>query len=315
MMGEVGIMFGNISEEKKRTQQLILGFALLINCSPFVSFKSINRNGTRLANLRSFVEFDRAVKANELPQYIHLSPNMMNDGHNTSLDYATAWCHHFLEPLLQNKDFMEKTLVLLTYDESESFGIPNRVVSLLLGGAVPKDLKGTKDDTFYTHYSILSTIEDNWDLPNLGRYDVGANVFELVAQQTGYTNSPPPNVGSVNNSLSYAGYLNSDSKKYLDIPPINIQLIGAGGKGVIESAKYIWKMVANQESPYDGSGKVYDGGNGIESFNEPIYKVQAPGPVFTERTAEESAAMRLKRQYAHYAAIVVGCLAFVAHSL
>ena len=303
-------MFGNTSEKPNQFLNCDSN-----NCSPFVSFKSINRNGTRLANLRSFVEFERAVKANDLPQYMHLSPDMMNDGHNTSLDFATAWTHHFLEPLLQNKQFMERTLILLTYDESETFELPNRIVSLLLGGAIPKDLKGTKDDTFYTHYSILSTVEDNWDLPNLGRYDVGANVFDLVAQQTGYTNSPPPNLASVNNSLSYPGYLNSDPAKHLDIPPINIQLIGAGGKGVVESAKYIWKMVANQATPYDGSGRIYDGGNGIDSLNKPVYKAQAPGPMFTARSAEESAAMRLKRKYVYFAAIVVGCLAIVAHCL
>lgn len=292
---------------------------LLIIYSPFVSFESINRNGTRLANLRSFVEFERAVRENELPQYMHLSPDMLNDGHNTSLDFSAAWAHHFLEPLLANKAFMERTLILLTYDESETYEIPNKIGSLLLGGAVPKHLRGTKDDTFYTHYSILSTLEDNWDLPNLGRYDVGANVFDLVAKQTGYTNSPPPNLATVNNSLSYAGFLNSDPAKYLDVPPINLQLIGAGGKGVVESAKYIWKMAANEASPYDGTGRVFDGGNGIDSPNEPVYKAQAPGPVFTqksvEETAKESAAIMLKRQYVHYAAIGFGCTAMVAHIL
>ena len=54
---------------------------------------------------------------------------------------------------------------------------------------MPLDLKGTTDDTFYSHYSILSILENNWDLPNFGRYyDVGAGLFKLTADMTGYKN-------------------------------------------------------------------------------------------------------------------------------
>ena len=35
------------------------------------------------------------------------------------------------------------------------------------------------------HYSEISTVEANWDLHTLGRWDVGANVFDMVAQVTG----------------------------------------------------------------------------------------------------------------------------------
>jgi hypothetical protein len=61
------------------------------------------------------------------------------------------------------------------------------MASILPGGAVPLDPKGTTDDTFYAHYSVLSTLENNWDLPNFGRYcNVGASVFKLAANMTGY---------------------------------------------------------------------------------------------------------------------------------
>jgi acid phosphatase len=44
------------------------------------------------------------------------------------------------------------------------------MASILPRRAVPLDLKVTTDDTFYAHYSILSILENNWDLPNFGRY-------------------------------------------------------------------------------------------------------------------------------------------------
>lgn len=254
---------------------------MLTEHSPFISYDSINLNGTRLSKVLSFADFATDVKANTLPQYMHLSPDMLNDGHNTSLGYAANWTQAFLAPLLANAQFMEKTLILLTYDESETYSVPNRIVSLLLGGAVPKSLHGTKDSTLYSHYSILSTLENNWDLPNLGRYDVGANVFSLVASQTNWVNNPAADLTVVNNSLSYGGFLHGDAAKYKPIPPPNLQLIGVGGKGVDTGVYQIWKSASGEPTPYDGSGKLYDGGNGLTNPNAPVYAAQAVNKNFT----------------------------------
>jgi hypothetical protein len=42
---------------------------------------------------------------------------------------------------------------------------------ILTGGAIPLSLHGTTDDTLYTHYSSLSTVQANWGLKSLGRGD------------------------------------------------------------------------------------------------------------------------------------------------
>jgi len=127
--------------------------------SPFVSFDSVTGDGDRLLRLLSFDDFQRAFAAREVPQYVFMTPNMMNDGHNTTLESSAKWSREFLQPLLADKAFDETTLIMLTYDESESYEEPNHIVTLLLGSAVPPFLKGTEDDTFYTHYSMLSTVE------------------------------------------------------------------------------------------------------------------------------------------------------------
>ncbi|KAH6682637.1 phosphoesterase family-domain-containing protein [Halenospora varia] len=258
--------------------------------NPFLPYDSISLNGTRLARIQSFDDFASDVKSNTLPQYAHMSPDMMNDGHNTTLDYAAKWSDDFLSPLLKNAQFMNNTLILLTYDESATYPIPNKIVSILLGGAIPANLKGTNDSTFYTHYSILSTLENNWGLPNLGRYDVGANVFDMVSKKTGYLNQPPSNELYVNNSLSYGGFLHSEPSKWKPIPPPNQQLIGAGGKGIDETVARPWLSTKNQPTPYDGSSVVYDGGNGISDLNSPVYMNQAPGPNVTATATPAPAA-------------------------
>jgi len=241
--------------------------------SPFVAFDSINLNGTRLLNLQSLADFQHAVSSNTLPQYMHISPNMRNDGHDTSLSFSGTWLSGFLAPLLSNPTFMNRTLILLTYDESETYSIPNRIFSLLLGGAVPTSRHGEVEDTIYNHYSILSTLQSNWDLPNLGRYDVGANVFSLVAEQTGYKNVEIEDT-YINNSLSYAGFLNTEAGKWKEIPVPNLQLVGAGGKGVSEAVKRNWETMGEQMTPYDGSGKFFDGGDGETNPDAPVYGPQ-----------------------------------------
>lgn len=53
------------------------------------------------------------------------------------------------------------------------------------GSALPKELVGTTDNNYYNLYSELSSIEGNWDLHTLGRWDVGANVWQFVGEKTG----------------------------------------------------------------------------------------------------------------------------------
>jgi hypothetical protein len=225
--------------------------------------------GARLAKLLSFQEFKQDLAAKTLPQYIQMSPDMNNDGHNTTLSYATKWAHEFLLPLLADGVFAEPTVIQLTYDESADYGKPNQIVSLLLGNGIPKSQEGTKDDTFYTHYSVLATVQNNWGLPNLGRYDVGANVFKLVADVTGYANKDPANAATVDNSVSYPGFLNNQTSMQVQIPSPNLKLTGAGNMSILNSIKLRWQGNALMESPYDGSGNVFDGGK-----NVPVYKLQ-----------------------------------------
>lgn len=253
--------------------------------SPFVSFNSIGWVGERLANIQSLDAFQRALAAEDLPQYIHISPNLDNDGHDTSLESGANWTSNFLKPLLGNHYFMNNTLVQLTYDEAETYSSPNKVVSILLGDAIPFELRGTTDDTFYTHYSIISTLTNNWNLHNLGRYDVGANVFDFVAKQTNWTFNHPPDQPekSINFSLSYGGYLNSDKDKVFPIPEPNLMLTvdgTEGGMGVHPKVNASWRDSNwNGEAkwtPYDGSGRVFQGGDDSVGGTAPLYGPQKP---------------------------------------
>ncbi|KAJ7182344.1 hypothetical protein C8R43DRAFT_1228803 [Mycena crocata] len=129
-----------------------------------------------------------------------------------------------------------ETLILLTFDENETAKQQNRVWALALGGALPLKLRGTTDDTLYTHYSGLSTVQANWKLKSLGRQDTNAsmsNVLSFVAEKTGYKNVhvPADKVPMFNLSGVVPGALTS--AQFIPFAAPNLHARGAGGGSVL----------------------------------------------------------------------------------
>jgi acid phosphatase len=152
----------------------------------------------------------------------------------------------------------------LAFDETETSNIQNRVVGILLGGAVPTDLVGTTDTNFYDHYSQLATVEANWDLPTLGRYDVGANVFAFVAEQTGDTirslTSPLLSLSQTLLDSSYPGIFNSEKTAPIPIPKTSLVV---NGRAVLPQIVETWGSAALQACA------VYNGSLGVPSAKNP----------------------------------------------
>jgi acid phosphatase len=118
----------------------------------------------------------------------------------------------------------------VTFDENHTYGKQNRVVGILLGDAVPTSLVGTTDTTFYNHYSEIATVQANWGLHTLGRWDVGANVFSFVAAKTGdgvrqWSGQVP--LSNMFFNASYAGKL-SNKNKSVSWPVPNSNAVYAG---------------------------------------------------------------------------------------
>ena len=140
--------------------------------NPTIIYDSVASVPARLARHRNFNDFAVDVNASALPQWMFVTPNMVDDGHDTSIDYAASWLQFWLYPLLNDTNFNDNgTLIVLTFDETETYTVNNNVLTILLGGAVPVSERGTTDSTYYTHYSLLSTVEANWGLGSLGRGD------------------------------------------------------------------------------------------------------------------------------------------------
>ena len=233
--------------------------------SPLVIYNSVENNPNRLANIKTFTQFQKELDANNLPPWMFITPNMTDDGHDTDVTFAGSWSSRFLTPLLSNPKFMNHTLVLLTFDENETYQKANKVWALLLGDAVPSQLKGTTDSTYYSHCTFhvprplpslpskrtrltkdpidseIATVEANWNLHTLGRWDVGANVYSFVGKQTG--DSIRDNPSPYYYHSSYPGIENS--KHFAPQPVPNAKLVH-NGRTVLPAIQDAWKDQQSQ---------------------------------------------------------------------
>ncbi|KAJ3344439.1 hypothetical protein HDU83_005243 [Entophlyctis luteolus] len=105
--------------------------------APLVSIASVQNDPQRAANIKSGEAFLRDLEARTLPQYIYYTPNQHNNAHDTNIQYAGAYIQEFLIPLLSHPHFTsQRTLFILTFDESAFWVGKNKVATWLLGNAV-----------------------------------------------------------------------------------------------------------------------------------------------------------------------------------
>ena len=244
LLDDKGISFGAYQEHLPYTGFLGFNYSNQENFAndyvrkhnPFALYDSYTSNSTRLSVMKDFTNFEKDLADEKLPQYVIITPNMTNDAHDTNIKVAGQWTRDFMTPLLKNDYFMNNTLVLITFDENETYGEQNTVFSILLGGVISDDLKGTTDSTFYNHYSQIASAEANWDIYHLGRNDVTANIWSSLADAVGVTNEDVDTKYLVNNE-TYHGYLYDDK---IAIPAPNISATNVVGNSILPAISSVW---------------------------------------------------------------------------
>jgi acid phosphatase len=152
---------------------------------PFLSFRRVQKqsfhnvvavdthsqNNSFVTDIGSFIaDPDR----NPLPEYIFYSPNLDDDGHDPTsnpqegLKKSSDWLRMFLKTWLHfdektwipKDEQLKRTLVIVTFDESEGNNKPERIYTVFLGAMI----KPQEVTAVYNHYSVLRTIEENFGL-------------------------------------------------------------------------------------------------------------------------------------------------------
>ena len=145
--------------------------------NPFVYFDPIRLNEGRCArSVQPLTELETDLAAGSLPDFAFIVPNQCNNAHDCDLPIADAWLGYWVPKLmmaLAPKTDTEPYLIILTWDEGQGnhscCGLPaeagGRVATVMISQLAKN---GFRDNTPYTHYSLLKTIEEAWGLPYLG---------------------------------------------------------------------------------------------------------------------------------------------------
>lgn len=135
--------------------------------NPFVHFRDIVSNPSRLARIVPLTAFRDDLAEGNLPDFSFVAPNLCHDMHSCSVRTGDEWLRDFLPPLMGSPQF-ERGTVFVVFDEGQRDDIAGgggRVPALVLG---PTVRSGSDSSKPVNHYSLLRTIEDAWNLPPLG---------------------------------------------------------------------------------------------------------------------------------------------------
>jgi hypothetical protein len=190
--------------------------------NPFYMFDGVQRDPARRARIVDAAQLLRDVESGQLPHYAWVTPNIWNDGHylrGTTLapcirhllvNQLAQWLEHELFGPLRfpgpHSKLPPRTLVVVTFDEadyesvagSSAYEGPNQIYTVLLGD-LAAIVPGTVIHEGYNHYSLLRTIEDNFELGTLGTNDAAASALRFLWGETfAWSNPlvlPPPGAG------------------------------------------------------------------------------------------------------------------------
>jgi hypothetical protein len=157
--------------------------------NPFIYFNAIRLDQARCQrSIVPLTELETDLNNNTLPNFVFITPDLCHSAHDCDLKTVDEWLTPWVERLQSYPPLAKNGLIILTWDEgqgqhtccelSEGGG---RVATILIS---PNAKKGFQDETQYTHYSILKTILQAWDLPEIGHSaDPQTNLITAPWQQ------------------------------------------------------------------------------------------------------------------------------------
>ena len=154
---------------------------------PFVYYDDVRTNAARCQqDVVPFSQFDSDLKNNQLPAFAWITPNMCNDAHDCPAETADQWLGPQVDNILHSAAFDQNSLLAITFDEGTTnqscCGLPSsaggKITTLLISKLVKP---GFQDNTPYTHYSLLKTIETSWNLQPLLGHSADAQTTLITA--------------------------------------------------------------------------------------------------------------------------------------
>ena len=145
----------------------------------------------------SDTEFLAALNGPSPANFIWLTPNDNNNGHDTGVSGGDGYLNSLVPNILTSNMFKNsKAALFIVYDEGNS-NYPNDYLYASWSGPVVK--KAYVGSGTYSHYSFLSTLETVWGLQSLTSNDGGAPA--MTEFFTGFSGG---GTGALQSSFTYA---------------------------------------------------------------------------------------------------------------
>ena len=128
--------------------------------NPWVNWQGTGLNSIPATSNRPFSDFP--VDYNTLPAFSFVVPNLDHDMHDGSIAAGDTWIQNNLDGYIQ-WCVSNNSLFILTFDEDNNVS-GNHILTSFTGA----DIKGGNYPQPVTHYNLLRTLEDLYQLPYAG---------------------------------------------------------------------------------------------------------------------------------------------------
>ena len=145
--------------------------------NPFMSFTNVTSNPKRCAKIESDARFFQDYANGTLPEFSMYIPNMDNDGHDTTIDFAGKWLTTRFGSILSNPAALGDVLFIVTYDESDLSSAKNEIYTVAIGAQIAA---GSQNSQTLNHPALLKMIEDEFKIGNLGKDDLSAPIISGI---------------------------------------------------------------------------------------------------------------------------------------
>ncbi len=151
--------------------------------NPFMYFKDIATNKTRLTRIRTFGALMYTLNNKLLPRFSYIVPDECHDMHGSVpycpgpndalIEAGDSEVEHLVQAIIGSGSFTRRSLMFITFDEGDNnlgccdsppVQAGGHLPTIVIAGVPGVRLSAQP----YNHYSLLATIETLWGLPKLG---------------------------------------------------------------------------------------------------------------------------------------------------
>ncbi len=132
-----------------------------VNHNPFMYFSGIRNSPAQCNRDVPFTQFATDLNSGTAPPFMFVSPNLINDMHNGTLQQGDAWLQQQIPLVLASSWYRQGGIVVVTFDEGAA---TERVATIVISASN----HGVQLTAAMNHFGMLRGLEETYGVPLLG---------------------------------------------------------------------------------------------------------------------------------------------------